>query len=397
LDIFTNMGVYIGPMNLNIPSIVSILILIGGGIYFALIEKISINKILLVFGMWLIILIPFVLISINNFGTSGLVAFREWIRLFTIFMIFLLSYQLINKNNVQKSLNMVFLSLVVPLSAGIYQLVTHSGATIKGIHRIYGTIAHPNAFAFYIVLFIGLTYWKLRTTNHKSWFFLLLLEIGVLLMTVSFNGYIMFGILAFFLFLKEKRKQKAVITLTMILFALMLLHSQQFQTKLERVKSINIERTIEEKEVVDSFSWRIVNWQNLLSLFGEKPFFGYGLHATQFINPWKTSEGIGYAPHNDFIRYLVETGVTGLFFYIILIVYTGYYLFREYRRCVILQTKILFYVLLGVFIGWQIGSLVGNFITGTVFQFYFWAVLGIALKSRKIQERQTQFSDLIRI
>jgi len=376
-------------MNFNIPSIVGILILIGGVPYIFIKAKknvfikakINAHKISAVFGLWLLILVPFIFISINNFGTKGFFAFREWIRLLTLFMIFLLSYQLSKKSNFQKFLNLPFLSLGLPLSVGIHQLITHGGLTIKGIHRIYGTIAHPNSFALYIVLFIGLTYWKLRTTNRKLWGFLLLVELGVLIMTISFGGYIMFGILFLFLLLKQKIKQKIIIIFLMTLFLLIIFHIPSVQTKIEEIKSINIIRTMEEKEVVDSFTWRIVNWYNLLSIWKERPLLGYGLQATSIINPWKTpSEEIGYAPHNDFIRYLVETGIVGLTFYIIFIVSIGYYLFRAYKVCKDSEIKSLLYIILGVFIAWQTGSLVDNFITSTTFQFYFWSYLGTTLK-----------------
>jgi len=385
LDIFTNIGVYITSMNFNIPSLISILIILGGSFYLILKGNICVNRISRVFGIWLLVLIPFVFISIANFGMNGLVAFREWIRLFTIFMIFILSINLANKNS-NKSLSLLFLSLPIPLIVAVYQLINHRGLVSKGIHRIYGTFAHPNSLALYLVLFIGLTYWKFKSSQKKFWLFLLLVQLFCLIFTFNIGGYIMFGILSICLLLKEKPNQKIIIFFVFFFFVLLLFNNSQFKVKYTRIKSINITRTIKEKEVVDSFSWRIVNWDNLLTLWRKKPFLGYGLQTTSFINPWKTPEGIGFAPHNDFIRYLVETGIIGLFFYIYFIFYVGYQIFRKYKLCIDPQTKFLLYVLIAVFIAWHIGSISDNFITTTVFQFYFWAVLGIALKKEKREQ-----------
>ncbi len=387
LDIFTDIGFYIGPMNLNVPSVVSILILISGGLYFVLKGRVGIHKITIAFGIWLLLLIPFVLLSIYNFGFEGLLGVREWVRLFTIFMIFLLSFNFTNRNNRVKFLNVLFLSLLIPLSVGFYQLITHSGSTAGGIYRIYGTLNNPNPFALYLIAFVGLTYWKLTTTKHKFWFFLLLLEIGCLIATFSLGGYVMFGILALFLLLKAKKGQKIIITFLIIGFVLTVISSPQFQVRWKRIKKINISKTIEEKEPVESITQRIIIWYHLLSLWKEKPLLGYGLQTASSINPFEKYEGIGYDPHNDFLKYLVETGLIGLLFYIIFIILVGSQIYQGYRFSTDLRFKSLLFILFAVFVAWQIGSLAENFIASTTFQYYFWAILGIALKSKRLQKK----------
>jgi O-antigen ligase len=389
LDIFTDIGFYIGPMKVNVASTASILILLMG-LYFILRRRIEINKISIIFGIWLLALVPFVFISVNNFGAKGFVGLREWIRLFTIFMIFLLSCNLIKRNNIQRLLNLVFLSLVVPLCIGGYQLVTSSGRVIAGIHRIHGTFGHPNSFAFYLVLFTGLTCWKLATSKNKLWFLLLLLEVVSLITTVSLTGFVMFYVLFFILFLGAVGKQKIAIIFLVSLFSLMAILSPQFQKRQVKLKKIDIRQTIKTKKPVESFTWRIVNWHELLTLWRDKPIMGHGLKSTSFINPRKKSTGSGQtgrAPHSDFLRYLIETGLVGFSFYLAFVILIGYQIYLAYKTSTDKELKSCLYILLAMFLAWQIGSLAANLIVMTAFQYYFWAVSGFAISRSCTPER----------
>jgi O-antigen ligase len=382
LGIFADIGFYIGPLKVNVPSIASILILIIGGLYFVLKRRIDINKISIIFGIWLLVLVPFVFISVNNFGATGFVGLREWIRLFTIFVIFLLSYHLVKRDSFQQFLNLVFLSLAVPLCVGIYQLVTHSGRIITGIHRIHGTFVHPNGFALYLVFFIGLTLWRLTTSKNKFWLLLLSLEVVSLIATFSLTGFIMCGVLCFFLLLKAGKKQKVAIISFVSIFSLIVILTPQFQKRWEKIKKIDIRQVIETKKPVDSFTWRIINWHELLSLWREKPILGYGLDSTSLVNPRKKSVGPvgrGYSAHSDFVKYLVETGLVGFSFYLLFIFSIGSQIYREYRISTG-ELKDLLFVLFAVFVVWHIGGMVADFIKATVFEYYFWAISGFAIK-----------------
>lgn len=386
LDIFTNVGVYVGPIYFNIPSILSILV--GGiGISYILFRgKININGLGKIFALWILSLLPFVFISIYNFGYASEYAVKEYIRLLTLFLVFLLSYNFTSEDNIEKILNCLFISLIIPSILAIYQLITKTGLIDHGVHRVYGTLAHPNTFAYFINLFIGLTYWKLKSEKFKIWFILLLLlEILLLITTFSFGGYIFFFIITLFMLFNLYKKQKGVIIFLMALFLIVLISTPQFQMRWDRIKMINIGRTITNKEIVDSFTWRIVNWSNLLILWQNKPLTGYGLHTTSIINPWKTNEKIGYAPHSDYIRYLVETGLLGFISYIVFIIYFGVIIYKKYKSCRDYDIKFLLYIIFSIFVAWQVNALIDNLITSTTFQFYFWVVCGSVMKNYKVQ------------
>ncbi|MHC4757795.1 MAG: O-antigen ligase family protein [Planctomycetota bacterium] len=377
LDYFTHVGLHIGPVFINIPSIAAALILLEGGLFFFLRRSISKNKIAVIFGLWLLSLLPFVLLSILNFGPQGLLAAREWIRLLTILMVFLLSYHLFQQQNKEKYINLLYLSLIIPILMGVFQIFAQSGKILRGLHRIYGTLSHPNDFACYLVLFIGLTLWKITTSKNRLWFIVLICESIALVLTFSLTGYVMFGVMCFLLFWKANKRQKVVLFCFIGMFSVAVIICPQSYKRYERLKKTNIRKTIKTRDSVNSFTWRIVNWSGLLERWKEKPIMGHGLNSSRFINP-KKKQGVGRAPHNDFLKYLVETGLIGLLLYLGFVGAIGFQIYRLYKTSADEKLNNCIFVLFVVFLAWQIGSLVGNFMARTAFQFYFWAFLGLA-------------------
>ncbi len=386
LDIFTNKGFHISWFFINIPSAISISIIVIAIIYIIFKNgKISINGLGRAFFLWIVSMIPFTVMSIYNFSYNGLNSLREFIRLFSLFLAFLLFYNFTTKYNLVKILNCLFISLIVPSVVAIYQLITKTGMIDKTeIHRIYGTMSHPNTFAFFLVFFVVLTYLKIREEKSIPWVLLLLLEFFLLIQTFSLAGYIMLIIIVFYFLSKLTAKQKIAVIILLFLLLCIVFNLPQFQTRLDRIKMIDIKKTLVEKEVVDSFTWRICNWLNLLSLWSKKPLTGYGLNTISIINPWKTEYGIGYAAHNDYINYLVETGLLGVLFYVIFISYVCFFIYKECSICMNKKVKELLCSILFVFMALQFVSFFHNIITATTVQLYFWVVCGSFLKVSKL-------------
>ncbi len=386
LDIFTDVGVNVGPMNLNIPSMASIFILLPAGFYFILRGGFQLPVIGKFFNFWLLFLAFSVLISFYIFGLEGAAALREWVRLVTIFVIFVLAYNLIEKKDFSRFLNAVFWSLPIPLSFGMHQLITGSGGEYAGVVRIAGTFAHPNPFAFYLVLFIALTFWKWQFSEKKVfWTALLLVQLLLLTATLTLAGFIMFAVLFAGILMKTNKRAKVLVLLSGVLFAVVLVNTDAFQERVERVRLINFQEAAREDKVVDSFTWRIVNWKGLLVLWQERPLLGYGLNSATVINPLKNLRGEGFTPHNDYVNYTVETGLVGLLMYLIFLLALGLSIYRGYLLAEDREIKSLMYMLFVVFAALQIGSFSSDVSAGTALQFYFWAVAGAGLKAVKTQ------------
>lgn len=265
LDITTNFAFYLGPLKFN-PAAVLALLLCGGGILYlsmALLKgRLHIDRISKVFLFWLILLIPWVFVSINNLGYRGMIGIREWTRLFTLFIIYLLVFNAVNKANFRKYITLLFLSLLGPLIVSIYQITTGSwGISSGGIKRVSGTIAHPIALSFYLILFISLTFWKIKCSKKRNiWFFLLLLLLSIFFFTFSWTGIVMLAVLLLLFFFKERKVQKYV-SLILIVFVLFAVSSGQMQLRFQRLMQGNILESIQTEKSVNSLTWRVLCWK----------------------------------------------------------------------------------------------------------------------------------------
>lgn len=414
LDIFTKVHVLF-PF-LNVPSLVGIMIILLGVVVFtrAILRKtVRIHPVTIAWLGWLAFLSISVFVGFRNLGGAGMGGAREWIRLFTIGMVFALSFSLFRDNDKgRKTLDFLFLALLIPLTTAFGQWVFHTGRIIQHKHRVFGMMAHPNSLGFFLVLFIGLTFWKHRTGKKLPWFFLLLIELFVLAQTLNIGAYIMLAILLIWLFVRENKSGKVSIGILALCFSAMVFSGKEIRNKLESAKSMSpsvIAETWKKADVrsdappspkspapptakrpskvKDSFTWRVSLWSELLPLIEKKPFFGHGLQSTEHLNPWKTPKGVGYAIHNDFIKYFFETGIVGLLLYLGFLIFCGLRVFIAFRDSRDPYIKSLLYVLLGVFLVWLVGSFADNMITMTSSQFCFWAALGIALSFGEKEKR----------
>lgn len=379
LDIFTNLS--IGPLKFNIPAFWALVVLLVGILYFLLRWKIASHPISKIFAVWIAFLIIPALISFINFGPLGGLAAREFVRVFTMFFIFNLFFNLPKTQDMQNVISYLFLSLIIPVVVSLYQVITGTGLYIEqlNIYRAYGTFAHPNSFALFLVLFITLSIWMLIKTKNKIWYMAIIVQLVCLVFTFSFSGFLLLILVFSFLVLKLKISQKLLLGISIVSFLFIFINTNEFKIRWERIKKIDLKRTIEQQEVVDSFTWRVVNWMNLFNMWKEKPILGYGLQSVEIINPWKTTEGVGYGAHNDYLKFLVETGLIGFLIYLIFVVKVGCILYKEVKDCKQKELQFLLYILFSFFVSHQIVSGVDNYITVTAFQVYYWAILGLSL------------------
>jgi O-antigen ligase len=77
---------------------------------------------------------------------------------------------------------------------------------------------------------------------------------------------------------------------------------------IQRISTFSIPNSelIQYQRSTDSTTWRIIQWQKVVSVIQENIYFGLGLGGVQYSNTLG-----GYLPHSDYLRILVETGITG--------------------------------------------------------------------------------------
>jgi O-antigen ligase len=338
-------------------------------------------------GLW-VVLIP--LGGLGNLDTIYLsvalsAAIREWVRLFSWLMVYLLIMQLKNRVAPEKVINALFLSLVIPLTVGLIQILIPLSHGVVEIGRIKGTLGHAATFASFLLLFIGLTCWKLGQARQRlSWILLLATLAFFMVSTKALTVLAM--LFVFLLVLIAPRLSIFNLIGAVLLFILIISLFASTEFGQERLNSIlatpllNPDIDISRSILLswsdgNSFNWRIAYWTFLLQAWQQSPFLGYGLATT----PYLTIFTAGYYAHNDYIRALVEGGIIGL---VAFLAFLGAQFFRliqlmrssppnssQQNLCV---------VMMAIFLGLLVGMATDNILTHTTLYFYWWLLLAVA-------------------
>ncbi len=381
-DILTDTRVLVP--SLTVPALVGALILALAAAVFGweiLRKRSVVHPLFAGWAFWLTYLLFSVAVGFWNLGGAGMGGAREWVRLLTIGAVFALALSVFrNGASRRRALDLLFLALPVPLIAAAGQWLFRKGHVISGRHRVAGTMAHPNSLGLFLVFFIGLTFWKYRTTKRWPWLLLVFLELFLLAKTVYLGGFFMLAILLAVFFIREKGRGKVRVASFAVFFALTVLSAMDSRERMKEIKAVRpdvVNTVLKGDKSQGSFAWRIDQWFRLMEIWAEKPVLGHGLHATVIVNPLKRN-GVGFSPHNDYLRYLVETGAVGLLVFFAFLAFTGFRILRAYRSAREPDVKDLLFTLMGVFAAWLVGSGAGNVMNMTSSQFSFWLALGLA-------------------
>ena len=280
-----------------------------------------------------------------------------------------------NKKQLRNISNILIYSSFIPLFIGLWQIIPgspiyHIERLVNGMRRIYGTFSHPNGFATFltlILLFLILLYFKPETRSNKSYILLIVASLVCLFFTLTRVAWVSFACSSFILFYFLKLKRKYLMLVTFVLIILL------FMPSLNRIFISRIRPD-------SSTLGRVTFNEYSLNKFKEKPVFGSGLGMYSIISKeclGKVSEhyGIsgGYAPHNNYLGFLVETGILGLLGYLVLlfsIVKLGLNIYRrgENVKCwgVLLIAAVSAIAIIGLTdAGFEYGGI------------YFWSIIAI--------------------
>ena len=391
LDAMREVKIILGDLYVNPASVLSIVIVLIG-ILFVLVKKgsLRVNRIDKAFLIFLSVSTLGVFNAFQNFGISGSIAIKEWVRLLSLFILYFLIKNIAKtEGQIKAFINVMFLSMVIPLGVGYYQLITRAESTLAriGFHRIYGTAVHSNHYALYLSFFlIFVLVLFLKERKRKYVFYSLIIGIPFIA-TLSLNGLIMLSISVFVI---GMIKYKKFMIASFVILTIIILSVSPLQQRLSKLMDINLKEEIRTGEFSTSFSWRIYWWGLYIKKIKEKPAFGYGLHTSELVNPQEDKSRIIWAPHNDFLRVLIELGIIGLLAYLYFYYVIGRWIWKSYKKIEDEKYKNLTLGLFAIFIALIAGSFVGNFITSTIFQYYFWTALGLLAAFKTIPEENEE-------
>ena len=393
LDVFSDIGIpaaFAIYLNILIFLYIIVSILTGNKIqtdrfWWFLVAWISIKS------FWLVLLF----FNAIGFGRSFLiVSVREWVRLFSWVMVYFIVMQLKGKVPPLKIINLLFLSLILPLSVASLQIIlpesvlpgflslAYSDSYFETASRINGTLGHPNTFATFLVLFIGLSCWKLEHSKIRwPWLLLTGLLIFFITATKTLVGLPMAAaiILVFNLprFTPLRFAGACLLCLTLVAFFASSEFGQMRLTSLYETPLLNPDIGLSDAVLTarydrNSFNWRIAQWTSLIKVWSDSPILGYGLSTVRSLSYFKN------AAHNDYIRALVEGGIVGF------MVFLGFLganlsrlilIYRSLPRGSVQSNFCL--VLTGMLVAMIIGMLTENIFSHTTLFFYWLSLSSI--------------------
>lgn len=321
-----------------------------------------------------------------------IVSLREWIRIFSWLMVYLMINQFKERLHPEQIINPLFYALVIPISVAVLQLVLPASALPEVLQpmssgvflvgdRINATLGHPNTFATFLVLFAGLTYWKLSQSKRTfPWLVLLGTEIFFLVTTKALVGLSMLAILVLVLTVPQLSLKRFAGAGLILAVLLTLFISTPFGR--ERLASVlatpilNSDITINRAILLswfdgNSFNWRLAQWTFLIEEWTRSPIFGYGLGLATYLGP------IRAFAHNDYVRALVEGGIIGFFLFIVFQFSQLLYLIKLWTSSLDPSKKRFCLTLIAVLVAALVGMVTENIWSHTTFFFYWWTLFSL--------------------
>ncbi|MDD5567298.1 MAG: O-antigen ligase family protein [Patescibacteria group bacterium] len=393
LDVFSeDVLIKIGQFTLNLSSFIGLMTIVWVALYL-LRHHVKIWKQPLFWPYFI-----FVLLSIISliYTPSTSATIRESVRIASIFFVYLMAGIIITQyKQYNKFLKAIALSSIIPLGVGFYQLLTGSGLSFAGVNnRVYGTLAHPNAFASYLVLLfgIGISYYFSRHGQKKPLWLMpgLIIAIIFLLLTYTRGGWIGFSIIVVLFGLRYYRKVLFILfglAIILILFgpALNRFFYTTFDYDFSRQPIIGrlLDRNPESESSID---WRFKVWTEMSRKITEQPILGYGLGSFPVIRQqyvkglYESAEA-----HNDYLRLVIELGFVGAFIYLVLLTKLLYNLLKQYLKKKNTSQKAWLYGGMAVATAFILMSLSDNVLQGTANMWLLWAWLATLQNLSKFQ------------
>ncbi|PIP28289.1 MAG: hypothetical protein COX29_01975 [Candidatus Moranbacteria bacterium CG23_combo_of_CG06-09_8_20_14_all_35_22] len=367
LDVLTNFNIIsIGDLSFNVSAIFAIItIVLTILVYFE--SKVNLQELKTKRFWWIFLAITFVsiVISIDKFSSL-----TEWTRLLSIYAFFLLGYLIIKtKDDFIKLLEIIVFSGLIPSFFALYQFVNDSGMTLpmEGItNRIYGTFAHPNLLAYYLVLILSILGYLLLI--KKGLFInsaLAVFYTVILILTFTRGAWL--ALIFIFFIVGAVKYRKMLFALIIVLLTIYVL-VEPIRMRVNALYQYNPDSSIE---------WRKNIWKDGFSIAKEKILIGHGTGTAHKIILEARREKAGSPdPHNDYLKLLIENGIIGVLSYLSIIVALLYNLAKGYFFSKNLEQKNLYLILFSFSLVIFLLSSVDNVLRNTVLQWTLWAMLG---------------------
>lgn len=332
-----------------------------------------------IFGMWT----PFLLAAFGAvfYAPQFMPAFRTFLVILTYWALFVMPFFLFrSRADLSRFVLLIFASSLGPSLYAVLGIA--HGWSDWADFRLQSTFQHPNIFAFYLVLLLGLALY-VRASHAVRWppVFrrLVTLYIPVLLV---------------FLVLTKTRSAWAAC------LAMFLVHALWFDRRfllgflaapllfvvdpalsdrlMDLLHGDNIEnlKSLNEEIKLNSLAWRELLWSSALPLIAERPILGHGLESFKSYSleffPLALPAG-GTDAHNFFLQTLFEMGLLGILALLWLLGSVGWRIKGGLRYD---RDGIVVILSLTLLVGYLLESYADNMLYYLSFNWYFWFAMG---------------------
>lgn len=249
-------------------------------------------------------------VAVNTRGASA-GTLREGVRELSVVALFVIVYNARGAVTVPTAARLVQLIGFLPALLALFQLATHTGANIAGEIRSNGSFAHPDSAAMFFAIAATASLWLYLDNGRRRFDALLATLFAVaLIATFSIDGLI--ALIAMLITLGALRPGSLRVKLgPCVIAGVVALAFFASPVGAHRIAGES-SASLSAGEGNTSLNWRLHKWKLLLPEWEDAPVFGQGLGTTTTEAFVQGNGFAGKPPHNEYVRYFVETGIVGL-------------------------------------------------------------------------------------
>jgi O-antigen ligase len=260
-------------------------------------------------ALWLFV---WTAVAVNTRGAST-ETLREGVREGSVVALAVLVFNAADVVTVPVATRLVQFVGFAPAIIALYQVSTHTGMDVAGNIRSNGTFAQPNSAVMFFVLATVASLWRyLDVGRRRLDALMVMLFAAAAVATFSIDGLasLLATVVAFGILHRGSLRDRLIPFLVGALAVLAFFATPLGAQRVAKESSTDV-ASAERGEANSTLAWRLHKWETLLPEWERSPIVGRGLGTTTTVDGSSGNEFTGALPHNEYLRYLVETGVIG--------------------------------------------------------------------------------------
>ena len=304
-------------------------------------------------------------------------AIRTVLGLLSWFAVFIGAFYVVRRpEDFRFCVKLILWSSAIPAAYALFELATGGSMRADGV-RLHSTFAHPNIFAFYLIVVIAAALYLLKSETAKpavaarvALVAYMLLLIGLLVLTKTRSAWIacfaMFAIYGLFL------ERRYLVYLLAAPLAALLVPGVQ-----ERLADLGTGNEYVQYAKLNSLAWRRMLWETALKwMHPDHYVLGYGLesfrqYAAAFF-PLANPAGTPGA-HNIYVQLFFELGALGLLAFAWL-----FWRLAGWIRSLSAVDRLASLIVFSLILAYLIAAFSDNMFSYLSFNWYFWFLAGAA-------------------